>query len=189
MLQKTIPSFNLQSFLDSHDKPFVLIDESYTIVGANSAYCAYYDTSPNAIIGSKCHMIHHRSELPCHSFGEDCPMLKVMETGNEYEVCHLHHNREFYAECVSIKGFPITDENGNRYLAEEILGEEIVQAAITSDATENNTIKSLEAKYIEQLLVEHNGNCRKVAEILKISERMLRRKLMNYNLINASKCT
>jgi transcriptional regulator with PAS, ATPase and Fis domain len=174
-------TFSLQSILDSRENPFVLIDENYTIVGANRAYCARYDTPPGEIMGSKCHMVHHNSELPCHSYGEECPMQRVMETGERYEVSHVHHNHEYHPECVSIKDFPITDNDGKRYL-----GEEIIQAAAL-DAEGNNPIQSIEAKCIAQLLVEHNGHRRKVAEILKVSERTLYRKLVNYNLTDVGK--
>ncbi|MEN8207294.1 MAG: PAS domain-containing protein [Pseudomonadota bacterium] len=184
MSKEKKPNFNLQSILDSHENPFVLIDESYTIVEANRAYCACYDTSPSEIVGSKCHMVHHNSELPCHSYGEECPMQRVMETGDRYEVCHVHHNHEYNPECVSVKGFPIADEDGNRYL-----GEEIVQAARMADAAEKNAIQSTEARYIARLLVEHHGHRRKVAERLKVSERTLYRKLVNYNLTNVGKNT
>lgn len=178
------PSFNLQSILDSHDNPFVIIDETCTIVEVNKAYCICYDTSPSEVVGSKCHMVFHNSELPCHSYGEECPMQKVMETGEKYEVSHVHHNREHFPEYVSIKGFPITDEDGRRYL-----GEEIFHVTQELDAAGNNSIKSIEAKYIAQLLVEHHGNRHKVAEILKVSERTLYRKLANYNLKDAGKST
>lgn len=186
MSKKKITNFNLQSFLDSHDNPFVLIDDNYTILGVNRAYCTYYDTSPSEVIGSKCHMAHHGSEFPCPSHGEKCPMRMVMETGNKCEVNHLHHNREFYAECVCIKGYLIVDEDGNRYLGEEIIGEEIGQTAVTPGAAIQNSKRSTaaatEAKYIARLMEEHHGNRRKVAEILSISERMLGRKLRSYNL-------
>ena len=184
MSKEKKPYFNLQSILDSHDNPFVLIDESYTILEANRAYCACYDTSPSEIVGSKCHMVHHHSELPCHEYGEECPMQRVMETGDRYEVSHVHHNHDHHPECVSIKGFPITDEDGNRYL-----GEEIIQVARTPDGAETKPIKSIEARYIAHLLVENNGHRRRVAEILKVSERTLYRKLVNYNLMDVGKST
>jgi transcriptional regulator with PAS, ATPase and Fis domain len=184
MLKEKKPNFNLKSILDSHENPFVLIDENYTIIEANRAYYTCYDTSPNEIVGSKCHMIHHKSELPCHTYGEECPMKKVMETSERYEVSHVHHNLEYHPECVSIKGFPVTDEDGKLYL-----GEEIVQVAMESDAAEKGTIKSVEARYISQLLADNNGHRRKVADILKISERTLYRKLVNYNLTKVGKST
>ena len=175
-------SFTLQSLLDSHGNPFVIIDENYAIVGANKAYCAHYGITPDDVVGSKCHLIHHNSELPCHSYGEECPMQQVMESGDRFEVSHVHHNHENFPECVSIKGHPITDEDGKHYL-----GEEILPVAITSGVAEKGSMKSMEAAYIAQLLVEHKGHRREVAEILKISERTLYRKLVEYNLADIGK--
>jgi PAS domain S-box-containing protein len=184
MRKEKKPNFNLQSILDSHENPFVLIDENYTIIEANSAYCALYGTSPSEIAGSKCHMIHHNSELPCHSYGEECPMQRVIETGRRYKVSHVHHNHEHSPEWVSVKGFPVIDENGKRYL-----GEEIVQADKKTGGAEKKPLKSMEAERIAQLLVENNGSRHKVAEILNISERTLYRKLANHNLTNVGKKT
>lgn len=182
MSNKKKPAFNLQSILDVHDNPFVIIDENYNIIEANKAYCTYYDTSYQEVVGSKCHMIHHKSKLPCHNYGEECPMKMVMESGDRYEVSHVHHNREHYPECVSVKGFPVSDESGVRYL-----GEEIVRIETIADEPENNSIQSIEARHIAQLLEEHNGHRRKVAEILKVSERTLYRKLVSYNLRRVGK--
>jgi transcriptional regulator with PAS, ATPase and Fis domain len=184
MTNDSRPKFNLQSVLDSHVNPFVVIDENYTIVEANRAYCDHYDTSPTEIVGAKCHMIHHNSESPCHTYGEECPLQKVLETGDRYEVCHIHHNQQYHPECVSIKGFPIIDENGKRYL-----GEEIIQDKTKSGTTGENAIKSVEARHIAQLLEEYHGHRRKVAEILKISERTLYRKLVKFNLTDVGKIT
>ena len=184
MSENKKPNFNLQSILDSHRNPFVLIDENYTIIEANMAYCARYDISHHEVVGSKCHLIHHKSKLPCHSYGEECPMSSVMESGERYEVSHVHHNREQYPECVSIKGFPIFDEDGKRYL-----GEEIIKIETTSGDPEKSYIQSMEAQHIAQLLEEHHGHRRKVAKILKISERTLYRKLLGYNLTRVGKST
>jgi len=176
--------FNLQSILDSHSNPFVLIDENYTIIEANRAYCDCYNTSRSEIVGSKCHLIHHNSELPCHSYGEECPLQRVLETGDSYEVSHVHHNHHQHPECVSIRGFPVTDEDGKRYL-----GEELVRSTKISDAPGKGSIESVEASYIARLLEEHHGHRRKVADILKISERTLYRKLVKFELTEVGKAT
>lgn len=111
-------------------------------------------------------------------------MKRVMESGDRYEVSHVHHNREHYPECVSVKGFPIIDENGVHYL-----GEEIVPIEMYQDETDGKPIQSIEAKHIAKLLEEHKGHRRKVAKILKISERTLYRKLVSYNLRRVGKNT
>jgi DNA-binding NtrC family response regulator len=45
----------------------------------------------------------------------------------------------------------------------------------------------MEARYIARLLKEHHGHRRKVARILKVSERTLYRKLVSYNLTRVGK--
>ena len=182
MSKERKPRFNLQSILDSNRNPFVLIDENYTIIEANKAYCKQYDSSPGEIAGQKCHMIHHRSDLPCHDYGEECPLKRVLDTGNPYEVLHVHHNNHNYPECVSIKGFPITDENGNRYM-----GEELIRTAKSLGEANEDSFEKVEAKHIVQLLEENNGHRRKVADLLNISERTLYRKLIKYGLNNIGK--
>lgn len=187
MTKNRKPNLTMQSFLDSHDHPFVLIDESYTIIGANQAYYDYYNTSADRVLDAKCHMIQHGSELPCHCFGEKCPLQMIMESSSKCETYHLHYNRDFYVECVIVKGYPITDENGNRYIGEELIGEDVMKSDIKKYATGDNPVQSIEAWYIAQLLEEHHGDHHKVADILKISERMLNRKIRNYDLMNVGR--
>ena len=184
MSEERKPRFNLQSILDSHRNPFVLIDENYMIIEANKAYCERYDTSPGEVSGSKCHLIHHNSELPCHEHGEECPLKRVLDTGDQYEVLHVHHNHHHHPECVSIKGSPITDENGNRYM-----GEEIIHAAKSPDSSCEDSIETVEAKHIARLLEENHGHRRRVADLLNISERTLYRKLVKYELTSTGRAT
>lgn len=42
---KNKPSIELQSIIDAQDNPFVLINENYSIVSANRAYCETYGIS------------------------------------------------------------------------------------------------------------------------------------------------
>jgi transcriptional regulator with PAS, ATPase and Fis domain len=127
-------------------------------------------------------MIHHKSELPCHSYGEDCPMQRVMETGDRHQVRHIHHNREHYPECVIVRGSPVYDENGRRYL-----GEEIARHVNNQETAGIKSKQHMEAERITRLLLEHNGHRRTVADLLNISERTLYRKLVCYNLTDVGK--
>ena len=53
--------------------------------------------------------------------------------------------------------------------------------------TTNRSITEIEATHIESLLHQYNGHRAKVAEVLKISERTLYRKLKQYNLTHVGK--
>lgn len=115
------PDLSLQSIIDSHSNPFVLIDEDYTIVAANRAYCDSYGTSDDRIIGHKCHMVSHHFETPCFMNNEECPLAMVMETNERFEVLHIHFDQHNQPEHVRIKGHPILGADGTRYVGEEVI--------------------------------------------------------------------
>jgi transcriptional regulator with PAS, ATPase and Fis domain len=121
MADENKPDLNLQSMIDSHSNPFVLVDENYTIVAANEAYCTSYGTSADKVVGRKCHMVSHHFETPCFMNNEDCPLSKVMETKDRYEVLHIHFDQHDQPEHVRIKGHPIMGADGKRYLGEEVI--------------------------------------------------------------------
>ena len=76
------PDLNLQSIIDSHPNPFVLLDENFTIVAANRAYCDSYDTTDDTVVGHKCHRVSHHFETPCFLHNEECPLATVLEILN-----------------------------------------------------------------------------------------------------------
>ena len=110
----------LQSVIDAHDNAFVVIDKDYIIVAANKAYCEAYGVDPAEIVGRKCHKVSHHSDLPCHLNGEDCPHKQVFETGQPYQVLHIHFDQNKQAEHVRIKGSPIRGADGELYLGESV---------------------------------------------------------------------
>jgi transcriptional regulator with PAS, ATPase and Fis domain len=110
----------IESVIEAVESPFVVIDNDYTIIAANSAYHAAYAVSADEIIGRKCHKISHHSDLPCHLNGEDCPHKKVFESGKPHEVLHTHYDHNNEEEHVRIKGTPIRAANGKLYLGEAV---------------------------------------------------------------------
>jgi transcriptional regulator with PAS, ATPase and Fis domain len=110
---------SLTALLELHEEPVVLIDDQYTIVAANRAYSESYSATPEEMVGNKCHRISHRSEVPCHERGEDCPVKRVMSTGKPVDTLHIHFNGEAEPERVRVRGFPIQHQ-GRRLLAEKI---------------------------------------------------------------------
>ena len=110
----------LESVIEAVESPFVIIDENYTIVAANSAYHQAYGISADKIVGQKCHQVSHHSDLPCHLNGEDCPHKKVFETGKPHQVLHIHFDHNNAEEHVRIKGTPIRTSSGKLYLGEAV---------------------------------------------------------------------
>lgn len=110
----------LTSLLEVQPLPFVLIDANYQIVGANQAYCDNYGIAREQIIGQRCHEVSHRSAVPCHQNGEDCPHQAVFASGKAHVVIHTHFDRHHRPEYARITGHPIFDAAGVRYLGEVV---------------------------------------------------------------------
>jgi two-component system response regulator AtoC len=110
--------FNLQSIIDATDNGFVVIDKDYNIIAANNSYCKSYGIDSDTIVGHKCHQVSHRSDVPCHLNGEDCPHKKVFEARQPYQVLHIHYDSDNQEEHVRIKGSPLYSTDGELYLGE-----------------------------------------------------------------------
>jgi len=121
MPDKKKPDLQLQSMIDSHSNPFVLVDEDYNIVAANSAYCSSYGTTADKVVGRKCHMVSHHFDTPCFMNNEDCPLSKALENNQMHEVLHIHFDQHNQPEHVRIKGHPIMGADGKRYVGEEVI--------------------------------------------------------------------
>lgn len=209
-MDRKLIHLDAQSLLDTRDYPFIVIDMDYNIIAANKSYCDAYNVAAEDVIGAKCYQVSHQCDAPCHTQGEDCPIRAISEDQPVHESQHVHHGRNGN-EQVQIRGFLIRDTEGNRYLGEEI----ILAAPGTGAANEDDSagtpqvlvsigqpgpddgsvgaieldgsIESVEYNHIRHLLETHHGHRRKVAEILKISERTLYRKLNKYNLTRTGK--
>jgi transcriptional regulator with PAS, ATPase and Fis domain len=121
MMNTTKPDLDLQSLIDTHANPFVLIDRNYTIVAANRSYCSSYARAPEEIVGRKCHSVSHHFDTPCYLNGENCPLKITLDTNEAYEVLHIHFDQYNLPERVRIKGHPIAGSDGTRYVGEEII--------------------------------------------------------------------
>ena len=111
------PSIELQSLIDSHSLPFVVIDREYRVIAANAAYQRSYGEE---VVGRHCHEVSHHSQVPCHLNGEDCPHRQVFETGLPHQVLHTHYDAANTPEHVRIQGHVLTGADGARYLGEAI---------------------------------------------------------------------
>jgi two-component system response regulator AtoC len=113
-------AIELQTVIEANDSAFVVIDENYTIIAANSAYCQSYSVEQDKVIGCKCHEVSHNLDTPCHLNGEDCPHKYVFSTQQPVQVLHVHYDRQMQEEHVRIKGSPIRGADGRMYLGEAI---------------------------------------------------------------------
>lgn len=90
----------LQSLINAHENPFVLIDENYRVVAANGAYQAAYGVEPSQIIGKHCYEVSHHRDSPCWQHGEDCPHREVFQNNRPCQSLHSHYDAIGRAEHV-----------------------------------------------------------------------------------------
>lgn len=110
----------LHALLDTRDTPTVLVDENYRIVAANRAYCESYGVTQAQVVGRTCHAVSHRSDVPCHEHGEQCPHREAFALGRTSEVLHAHTDFNDRPDYVRIQAHPIEDADGQRYMLESL---------------------------------------------------------------------
>ena len=110
----------LQSLVDSHDQPFVVIDREYRIVAANQRYCDAYGVDAARIVGRRCHQVSHHAERPCHENGEQCPHLALFGGDETVEVVHTHFHAGGRPERTRIRGHRLRGGDGATYLGEQL---------------------------------------------------------------------
>ena len=91
---ETKNTINLQSVVDTHETPFVIIDRDFTIVAVNRAYEQTYGSTRENMIGQRCYQVSHQNDKPCFELGEDCPHQAVYQTGKSCSCLHIHHDPE-----------------------------------------------------------------------------------------------
>jgi PAS domain S-box-containing protein len=126
---------NLQSVVDTHEQPFVIIDRDFTIVAVNRAYEQAYGSTREKMVGQHCYQVSHQNDKPCFEFGEDCPHQTVYESGQGCSCLHIHYDTEGRARRVRINAYPLVDGGGDLYLGEA------VQDLSESDGRRNNRIR------------------------------------------------
>ena len=117
---ETKNAINLQSVVDTHEKPFVIIDRDFTIVAVNRAYAQAYGSTSDKMVGQHCYQVSHQNDKPCFEYGEDCPHQAVYATGQGCSCLHIHYDTEGQTHQVRINAYPLQDGSGELYLGEAI---------------------------------------------------------------------
>jgi transcriptional regulator with PAS, ATPase and Fis domain len=100
----------LLSYLDNQPQPHIVMDKSYTIIGANAAYRSQYSDG-KALVGRHCYEVSHHFDRPCDEAGESCPLKDSNKTGRPQRVLHLHQTPRG-EEHVDVELTPIHDSHG-----------------------------------------------------------------------------
>jgi PAS domain S-box-containing protein len=109
---------NLQSLLETHDQPFVVIDERHRIVACNRAFERAFGLGSEAIVGQLCYRLLHNQEVPCSQLGQHCPYVQVSEGTAAESAVHDHVDGHGKRSWVRVRGFPLRGSDGRLYVGE-----------------------------------------------------------------------
>lgn len=111
----------IKSILDIVDEGFIVVDNRFTIVTANAAYCKQVGMPYEEIIGRHCYKISHKSDRPCHEAGEECAVRHSFLTGEPRQVVHKHFDKDDNIIYVEAKSYPLKDAGGRVVYAVEMI--------------------------------------------------------------------
>ena len=111
-------SIDLVSLVNSHEKPFVVIDKNYCIRAVNKAYEQKFGVSSEDAVGKMCYQVSHGKDHPCSEEGEDCPHEHIFKAGEPRVCAHIHCDAEHHMHQVKVSAYPLTGSNDELFLGE-----------------------------------------------------------------------
>lgn len=104
----------VQKVVDTIADPTLVLDISdYRVTSANqAAYDTYVPKQP-LVTGLTCYQFSHKTDRPCASEEEPCPIKTILETRQSATVVHRHYDSKGLPFYVEIHATPILDEEGN----------------------------------------------------------------------------
>jgi len=117
-MDQKVSSIEIESVVNSHEKPFVIVDKDYYIIAANEAYEKIYGYADGAAIGLKCYKVSHGNDHPCSQDGEACPHDHVFKTGEPSICAHIHCGMSGHMHQVKVSAYPLQGSNGELLMGE-----------------------------------------------------------------------
>lgn len=115
-------TITLESLLDTHDQPFVVIDASLTIIAVNRAYELVFATPRHDVVGKPCCADVPGTET---AHNPSCRHRKLYHDLEPYAEWLTYLDAEGSAQMLRVRGYPLVDADGTL-----LLGEAIIPAAV-----------------------------------------------------------
>ncbi len=112
----------LQSLVDIHDQPFLMVDHQCRVVAINRAFEETFGVARPDALSRPCHSIldRTRTPFPCGSDREKCPFVEVFQERRSKTVVHGYRDPEGREHMLRIHAYPLGAENGQALLGELI---------------------------------------------------------------------
>ncbi len=101
-------SFTLESFLETHEQPFVVIDASLIVIAVNRAWEIHFGIARDEHIGQ-----------PCCRDNSRCRHKQLFEKLEPYAGLFPNEHSE-QASKIRVRGYPLLDSNNTFYIGEAI---------------------------------------------------------------------
>jgi|GEM_PF-365233 len=112
-------TIELHNWLDTHDDPFVLLDDELQVIAANRAYGAAFHVDPDTLVGRPGRSLAHHGARPA-AMGATDPYHQAVATQERTSWLHTYSDDHARAHWVRITLFPLQAENGTPLFGELI---------------------------------------------------------------------
>jgi two-component system, NtrC family, sensor kinase len=102
----------MQTVIDGLAENLMVVNLDHTIALANKGVRQLTGDPDPVSAGMKCHQIAHRSDSPCDTITDPCPIKELLATKAPVVVEHTHYDADGRAINVEIIASPIFNENG-----------------------------------------------------------------------------
>ena len=103
---------DLQEIIDAVEDELLVVDPEYRARFANAAILSRYQKKGDSPIGKFCYQVFQDRDSPCQETLWDCPLQKVLESGNLMTVIHPGNLRGVHGY-MKITAYPLRDKQGN----------------------------------------------------------------------------
>ncbi len=110
-----------RSLVNCIQDDIMVIDKNYKIVDTNRAFLVTCGYKKDKVIGRYCYKVSHGFETPCDQNGEECPLVKVFETGEAHSAWHQHYHSGGWKTWVDIRLSPIVNKKGKVSLVVKLI--------------------------------------------------------------------
>ena len=104
----------ISSLFDKMDKGVYLIDENRIVTYWNRSAERISGFSAEEVVGKSCseNILNHIDGTGLELCGENCPLVKVMDTGIEESALVFLHHKDGFRVPIRVQAIPVTDRDG-----------------------------------------------------------------------------
>lgn len=161
-------------FFDALQTPVVVIDSSYHISDANTAFYQAYGVTRADVLGQPCHEVTHHLAVPCWQDGQPCPLKNALDNAASLpcRLVHRHVTADGGHRTEEVCATALVDEGGRvTHIVEELhdVGELLhLRGVLNEVAEELNVLRGLVHMCANCHKVrDDEGNWRRVEEYLR----------------------